>query len=127
MADIVADFYDTGVIIAESGPGTKTYMRLDQPGEYFDGQGQPVSERAAQRAGFDVAHWRTEARAKRIKDAAAEHAQRIRAKAKEQPPTLREKAAAVIAKVQREDAKRVQREADKALTSYLDGLPRLPT
>jgi hypothetical protein len=125
-ADIVADYYDTGVIIAEAGPGTKTYMRLDQPGEYFDGQGQPVSERDAARAGFDVAHWRAEARAKRIKEAAAAHAERIRAKAKEQPPTLKERTATAVAKVEREQARKVQAEADRQLTSYLDKLPRLP-
>jgi hypothetical protein len=76
---IVDELYDTGLIICESGPGTKTYMRVDDPGVYFDAQQRPVSERDAARAGFNVQYWRSERRAKQIKDAAEEHAQKIRA------------------------------------------------
>jgi nicotinamide mononucleotide (NMN) deamidase PncC len=76
---IVDELYDTGLIIAEAGPGTKTYMRVDDPGVYFDAQQRPVSERDAARAGFNVQYWRSERRAKAIKDAAEQHAQRIRA------------------------------------------------
>jgi hypothetical protein len=31
---IVDELYDVGLIISESGPGTRTYMRVDQPGVY---------------------------------------------------------------------------------------------
>jgi hypothetical protein len=77
--EIVDELYDQGLIISESGPGTKTYMRVDDPGVYFDAQQRPVSERDAARAGFNIGYWRHERRAKQIKDAAEEHAQKIKA------------------------------------------------
>jgi hypothetical protein len=76
---IVEELYDIGVIISESGPGLKVYMLVDRPGEYFDAQQRPVSERDAQRAGFNTAFYRQERRAKAIQDQAEQHAQRIRA------------------------------------------------
>jgi hypothetical protein len=67
---LVEELYDKGLIIAEAGPGTRTYMRVDRPGEYFDAQQRPVSERDAQRAGFNVPYYRSLKRAKEIQDLA---------------------------------------------------------
>src|SRR5258707_14950747 len=78
---IVEELYDTGLIISEAGPGTKVYMRVDDPGIYFDAQQRPVSERDAARAGFNIGFYRSERRAKAIKDQAEVHAARIKAEA----------------------------------------------
>jgi hypothetical protein len=138
---IVDELYDLGVIIAEAGPGTRTYMRVDQPGIYFDAQQRPVSERDAQRAGFNVAFYRAQRRAAEIKQSAAARADQIirtdgrqalltpEQKRQERLDALRSEAAKAITRVEREQAKRVQAAADKALTADLfnDKVPSTPS
>src|SRR5258708_2995004 len=105
---IVEELYDRGLICSEAGPGTKVYMLVDDPGMYFDAQQQPVSERDAARAGFNVAFYRQGGPAKAIQDQAAEHAQRIRA----------EGAAALKEALKSPDEKQRER-ADKLAERYL--------
>jgi hypothetical protein len=128
---IVDDLYDKGVIIAEAGPGTRTYMRVDQPGVYFDAQQRPVSERDAQRAGFNVAYYRAQKRAAEIKQAAADRADQILAtdgaralmteeeKREERTAALKAAAAKALRQVQRE----TQRQADLQITRDLGPPP----
>jgi hypothetical protein len=48
---------DRGVMAMWNNAGEKINMYLDNPGVYLNDHGQPVSERAAQMAGFDTVHW----------------------------------------------------------------------
>jgi len=132
--DIVTELYDRGLICSEGASGGKVYMLVDDPGVYFDAQQRPVSERDAQRAGFNVPYWRGQRRAAEITNAAAEHAQRIRSesarhlmseqdKRAERAERLREQTAIAAAKVESEQAKRVQAAADRQVTSWLDQEP----
>jgi hypothetical protein len=129
---LVEDWYDgPGVIIAEAGPGTKVVMRLSEPGVYYDAQMRPVSERDAQRAGFNVGFYRAQKRAAEIKAAAAARADQIlrtdgaealkspEQKRQERTDALRAQAAKII----RAEQKRVQAAADKAATRWLDETP----
>jgi hypothetical protein len=122
-----------GVIINYSGM-TQVWMRLADPGVYYNAAGQEVPEREAQRAGFNTAYWRGQRRAAQIQAAAKSHADKIRAesaehlkteedKRRERAEALREAADKATAKVVREHAKQVQAEADKQRTSWLDAEP----
>jgi hypothetical protein len=115
-------------------------MRVDRPGEYFDAQQRPMTEREAGKRGFNIAYWRGQKRAQEITSSAKVHADRIRAqsaehlkspetKREERKLALRAEAAIATAKVEREHAKQVQAAADKALTSDLfpDGQISVPT
>lgn len=62
--------YDGAGVIITDGPGGRVYMRLDDPGKYFNVTGNPVSEATARRAGFDTSKWRGEAQRRAIMDQA---------------------------------------------------------
>jgi len=51
--------YDRGVVIKQSAVlgNLDVAMYKDSPGEYFSGNGKPISVEAARRAGFDVEHY----------------------------------------------------------------------
>jgi hypothetical protein len=120
-----------GVCIMEAGPGTRVWMRYADPGVYYNAAGQEVPERDAARAGFNVAYYRGQRRAAQIQKAAKQHADKIRSESAEHLKTpedkraertaaLRAETEKAQAKVMREHAKKVQSEADKALTRHLD-------
>jgi hypothetical protein len=124
---IVDELYDVGLVFYEAGPGTRVYMRVDRPGEFFDGQMRPVSERVAAKVGFPVAYWRDQRRASDIQRSAAAHADRIRAasaehlkspedKREERTEALRAQAAKAI----RAHEKLTQAKTDKQLTQWLE-------
>jgi hypothetical protein len=106
---------------------------LTAPGgsEYFDGQQRPVSERDAQRAGFNVEYYRAQKRAAEIKQAAAARADQILAtdgadalkspeqKREERAAALRDKVAKAIRQMERES----QRAADLMITRDLGPPP----
>jgi exonuclease VII large subunit len=131
---IVDELYDVGLIISEAGPGTRTYMRVNTPGVYFDGQQRPVSERDAQRAGFNVEYYRAQRRAAEIKQQAAARADQILqtdgAQALKSPEQKREERAAAlrdkVAKAIKDMEKRSQAAADKMITRDLDTEQAIP-
>jgi hypothetical protein len=104
--------------------------RRCQLGIYYNAAGQEVSEREAQRAGFNVAYWRGQKRAQAIQAAAKQHADKIRAQSaehlkseeqlrQERTDALRIAAEKATAKDIREHAKRSQRAADLMITRDL--------
>ena len=128
---LVEELYDIGLIFCEAGPSTRTYMRVDQPGIYFDGQQRPVSERDAARAGFNVPYYRAQKRAKEIQDLANARADAIirtdgaealkspEQKRQERTDALKAKAAKAVRQLQRE----TQRQADLMITRDLGEPP----
>jgi hypothetical protein len=122
-----------GVIISYSGM-TSVWMRISDPGVYYNAAGAEVSERDAQRAGFNVQYWRDQRRAAAIQQAAKSHADRIRSESAEHLKTpedkraerteaLRVQAQKATAKVEHEYAKQVQAAADRQRTAWLQETP----
>jgi hypothetical protein len=125
-----------GVIINYSGM-TQIWMRLADPGVYYAANGQQVSERDAQRAGFNTAYWRGQRRALDIQRKAAEHADKIRAqsaehlkspedKRAERAAALRAEAAKAVARVEREAHAAADRQRTDA-TLFADRIPDAET
>lgn len=50
--------FDRGVMIRKhNATGTSVFMYFDQPGQYMNAHGGPVSEALAEQAGFDIAFY----------------------------------------------------------------------
>jgi len=123
---------DGGVIINVGGGG-QVWMRVADPGVYYNAAGQEVPEREAARAGFNVSYWRHKKRALEIQQSAAARADQIlntdAAEALKSPEQKRQERTdalrAQAAKIIRERQRQTQAAADKMITRDLDA--EIPT
>jgi hypothetical protein len=116
--------YDLGMVFAQIGKGLVVYTSDADPGRFYLDMycKRPATDEQAKAAfGLDAFnHYR---RAGQLRAEDERIAAAVSAIAEgEQPPelSLKEKAQAVIASVQRADAQRIQAEADKSLTAWLE-------
>jgi hypothetical protein len=121
--------YDVGLVWAQVGKGLIVYMSDAAPGRFYLDMHckRPATDEQA-KAAFGTStfnYYRRQAQLQ-AEDARIEAAVSAIAEGEPPEPTLKERATAVIERVQRADAKRVQAAADKQLTGWIDEQPRLP-